>query len=289
MIETVIPLWPGAAPGGENVHVEEREEPRVPGSPPGDTASVHVTRPTLWHFRPGQSNGAALLVIPGGGYRRVVTGFGVRAMCAWFAARGFHVFVLRYRLPADGWAAGPRAPLQDAQRALQMIHARAPGWGIDAGRIGVLGMSAGGHLAAGLALGHGIGSYAPIDAADAIITRSAILGLLYPVVTMGDAAHSGSRDHLLGPAPNESAIAAYSIERHITAQFPPTFLATALDDDVVDPANTKLMHDALRSAGIPTELHLFERGGHGFTLNSHGGNYVPWPDAFIACAAYHST
>lgn len=286
-IETILRLWPGPAPGGEHVQVVEREDPRVPGSPPGDTAYVHVTTPTLWRFRARRPNGAALLIVPGGGYRRVVVGFGVRAMCEWFSARGFNVFVLRYRLPADGWEAGPRTPLQDAQRALRLIHSSAPSWGIDSRRIGILGMSAGGHLAAGLVLGHGANSYSAIDEADAVATPIPMLGLLYPVVTMGELAHAGSREHLLGPNPPAQATGYYSIERRVTTGVPPTFLATALDDNVVDPANTMLLHTALRAAAVPTELHLFERGGHGFTLQSHAGDMVPWPEAFLSWAARH--
>jgi acetyl esterase/lipase len=286
-LETILSLWPDAPPGAEGVTVVEREEPRIPGSPPGDTAFVHVTRPTLWHFRAGQPSGVSLLVVPGGGYRRVVTGFGARAMCAWFAARGIDVFVLRYRLPSDGWAAGPMAPLQDAQRALCLIHANAIGRGLDSSRVGVLGMSAGGHLAAGLAMRRGMDSYAAVDAADEIPTPVPFLGLLYPVVTMGAHAHAGSRDHLLGPSPDAHAIAAHSLERHVTGAMPPTFLATGLDDDVVDPVNTLLLHDALRTSRIPAELHLFERGGHGFTLQSHAGDRVAWPEAFLNWAAAH--
>ncbi len=280
-----IAIWPGAAPGGERVAVTEREVPRSPTGPADDTAFVNVTRPTLTTFRPARSNGAALLLIPGGGYRRVAVGLGTFAIAQWFAARGFTAHILVYRLPADGWAAGPDAPLQDAQRALRLVRANAKDY--DPDRIGILGFSAGGHLAARLAARQDIRSYSPVDATDRLPLAPKVAGLLYPVVTMtGAHVHRGSRDELFGKDVADERAAPFAADARIAPGTPPTFIAHAIDDRVVPPENGIAMMTALRSASVATELHLFERGGHGFGLEAAGAP-SPWPELFLGWAKTH--
>ncbi|MGK6320024.1 alpha/beta hydrolase [Sphingomonas sp. DT-204] len=281
-------IWPGPAPGGEKVTVVEEERLRTPDSPQDDTAFTHLTRPSLTLLRPARPNGAALLLVPGGGYRRVAIGHEGYAIARRFAAAGYSCFVLLYRLPGDGWAAGPDAPLQDAQRAMRLIRSRAARDGFDGGRIGVLGFSAGGHLAARLATQPDLATYAAVDTADALPARPKVAGLLYPVVSMADGlAHMGSRTELLGPHPSEQRIAAYSADRLVTGAMAPTFLAHAVDDVTVPVGNSLALFSALQAQKVPRELHLFETGGHGFGLHLPDGTPTPWPELFVAWARRH--
>lgn len=284
----VVPLWPGDAPGGRDVRVTEEVILRAPGGDPNDTAFLHVTRPWLMMRRPAVSNGAAVLIIPGGGFRRVAVSRSGGAIDQWLASLGFTAFVMNYRLPADGWAAGPDAPLQDAQRAIRLIRARAAGLGIDPERITVLGFSAGGYVAARLGTRFDEDAYAPIDDADALSTRPSATGLFFPVVTLtARHAHGGSLRELLGAEPSDEARRAASAEQHVPPGTPPTFLAAAADDPVVPVENSLLMWSALRAQKIPTEMHLFEVGGHSL------GGFNPldpeaiWPALLVSFLKRH--
>ncbi|MDB5454798.1 MAG: alpha/beta hydrolase [Caulobacter sp.] len=293
---------PGAAPSWPPREVW----PLWPGPPPGATATVPtpsltvhgpperrelwqtgVAVPTLNLFRPARPNGAAILCLPGGSYRILsVTNEG-RDAADRFTALGFTVAVLSYRLPDEGWANRADVPLQDAQRALRLLRARAGELLIDPARIGVLGFSAGGHLAASLAVSHAEPVYAPVDAADALAARPAFAALLYPVISLRPPlAHGESRDRLLGPAPSEALIDRRSPARRVDAATPPTFLAHAIDDATVPVDNTLEMLAALRAKAIPAEAHLFQQGGHGFGL--HAPSALPaarWPDLAAAWIA----
>lgn len=283
-IETVN-LWPGPAPGGEAVTAVEKVILRTPGGDPNDTAFLNVTRPWLTMRRPQHPNGAAVLMIPGGGYRRVAVGRGGGPIDAWLASLGVTAFVMNYRLPADGWAAGPDVALQDAQRAMRLIRARAPALGVDPARVAVIGFSAGGHVAARLATLFTRQTYAPVDAADALPTRPAVAGLFYPVITLTPPyAHGGSLKELLGASPSDAQRKAISAERHVPDDAPPTYISAAADDRVVPVENSVLMWQALRARKIPVEMHLQEIGGHGFGLRSPDGQLAPWTsqlDAFF--------
>jgi acetyl esterase/lipase len=283
-----MPLWPGKPPGSDGVAAQEQESLRTPNSPKDDTAFVHVTRPTLTMLRAPRPNGAALLLIPGGGYRRVAIGHEGYEIARRFAAAGYHCYILVYRLPADGWAAGPDAPLQDAQRALRMVRSRATTDGFDPAKIGMIGFSAGGHLAARLASTADRSVYPAKDAIDALPLTAAVAGLLYPVVLFdGPDVHTGSRNEMLGAAPAAERARAYSADSRIAPGTPPSFLAHALDDHSVPPENSLAMLAALRRANVPSEMHLFETGGHGFGLALPDGTPSPWPDLFMTFARRH--
>jgi acetyl esterase/lipase len=272
----VIPIWPNGPPGGEGVSVTEAVvERNPPPNPQRDRYVKHVRNPTLTVFAPARPNGASLLMTPGGGYKWVVMDKEGYECAERFAAAGVTVYVASYRLPADGWAAGPAAPLQDAQRALRLVRSLAT----DPARVGVMGFSAGGHVAGCLSLMWDAPTYAPVDAVDGLSARPDLSMLMYPVATMYPAfAHAGSREQLLGVAPTADQERRWSLEDSARADAPPTFLLHAGDDASVPVENSLRLYDALRAAKVPTELHVFEEGGHGFGLRFTAGKPVAaWP------------
>ncbi|MDZ4113508.1 MAG: alpha/beta hydrolase [Brevundimonas sp.] len=281
-----IRLWPGAAPGGERVSVTPRVVERSTDPAFHDRFAQYTTDPILTVLRPTRPNGASLLLIPGGGYNWAVVDKEGMDCARAFAAAGVTCFVLRYRLPGDGWAAGPDAPLQDAQRALRLVRAWAAAEGLDPGRVAVLGASAGGHLA-GMLTARADATYAPVDAADALSLRPNLSILLYPVATMADPfVHAGSRRELLGAAPTPEAIERYSLERIDWRGAPPVFLLHAMDDAAVPVENSLQLLSALRAAGAPAEAHLFEEGGHGFGIRLIEGRPAgAWPRLAMAWGA----
>jgi acetyl esterase/lipase len=286
----IIPLWPHTPPGGRGVHLKLNIFERSP-TPDlfRDRAVTDIQKPILTVFRPDKPDGSALLLAPGGGYRRVVIDKEGFEAARRLGASGVTVFVLRYRLPFEGWANGPDVPLQDAQRAMRLIRARAGEFAIDPKRVGVLGFSAGGHVAASLITRFDAKVYEAVDKADKLDARPDFAGLMYPVISMiPPIAHAGSREKLLGASPTEAQEAAYSCERLVTAKVPPTFVLLAADDKEVDPQNSVLFAAALRAAGVPSEFHMFEEGGHGFGLRLiQGKPAAVWPDLFLRWGARH--
>jgi len=280
----VIPVWPGAAPGGENVTVIEEVVER-PLSPGGlrDRIIKGVRRPTLTVFEPARPNGASLLMTPGGGYKWVVMDKEGYECAERFAAAGVTVYVASYRLPGDGWAAGPAVALQDAQRSLRLVRALAASRGLDPERVGVMGFSAGGHVAGCLGMMWDRPTYAPVDEIDALSARPDSSVLVYPVATMSPPfAHPGSRERMFGPAPTSEQERLWSLETNARADSPPTFLLHAGDDASVPVENSLRLYDALRAARVPSELHVFEEGGHGFGLRFARGKPVEvWPDLVL--------
>lgn len=281
-------LWPGAAPGGEAVTVTPRVVERSTDPAFHDRFAQYTTEPILTVMRPARPNGASLLLIPGGGYKWAVVDKEGLDCARVFAAAGVTCFVLRYRLPGDGWAAGPDTPLQDAQRALRLVRARAAMEGLDPARVAVLGASAGGHLA-GMLTARTDATYAPVDAADTATFRPDLSILLYPVATMADPhVHAGSRLELLGPTPTAAAIGRYSLEQMDWSGRPPTFLLHALDDTAVPAENSLRLLETIKAAGVPCEAHLFQEGGHGFGIRLIAGKPAAvWPELVLAWAARH--
>ncbi|WP_420471574.1 alpha/beta hydrolase [Brevundimonas sp. FT23042] len=277
-----IRLWPGAAPGGERVAVTPVVTERSTDPSFHDRFARYTTDPILTVLRPERPNGASLLLIPGGGYKWAVVDKEGLDCARVFAAAGITCFVLRYRLPGDGWAAGPDAPLQDAQRALRIVRARAAADGLDPARVAVLGASAGGHLA-GMLTARADQTYAPVDGIDAVSMRPDLSILLYPVATMADPhAHAGSRQEMLGETPSAEAITRYSLERMDWTGRPPVFLLHAMDDEAVPVENSLQLLPAIRSAGVPVEAHLFQQGGHGFGIRLIAGKPAAvWPELVL--------
>lgn len=275
-----FPVWPGGdAPGARTspVRYELTERSKDPALP--DRAVTGIRAPEITVYAPEKPNGAALLVIPGGSYKRVVLDKEGSDLAPLFNARGYTLFVMTYRMPGDGHAEGADAPLVDAQRALRTLRARAEEWHLDSHKIGVMGFSAGGHLAASLATRYQEGVYRATDAIDQQSARPDFVVLGYPVISMNQTiAHPGSRKELTGNHPTEAQLIRYSPELHVTADTPPTFLMHAVDDPSVPVDNTLVMFNALRARQVPTELHLFAEGKHGFGVrNVQGMPAALWP------------
>jgi len=272
-----IPLWPADPPGADGF---------VPRAAPADSSPAfirNVSRPNLHVFRPTQSNGHALLVIPGGAYSFVsVVNEGIE-IADRMTAHGFTVFVLTYRLPGEGWAARADVPLQDAQRAMRVMRSRAAQFEFDAESVSVVGFSAGGHLAATLATGHAEHVYAPVDAADRFSARPFAAALLYPVVTMRRPwTHDLSRALLLGDMPTDADVERRSAELHVNAATPPVFIVHAIDDKAVPVENSVRMMNAMRMANRPVEAHLLQEGGHAFGTGRPRTPSEHWIDLFDA-------
>ena len=283
-------LWPGAAPGAPTSAVGDTWVKRSPTGATDDIAWTHVATPMLTVVRPDRPNGGAVLICPGGGYTRVAVGRTGGNVARDFAMRGITAFELLYRLPHDGWAAGPDAPLQDAQRAMRVIRAGAgTRWAVDPARLAIAGFSAGGHLATRLSSRFALPTYTAVDAADRLSARPAIGGLFYPVVTMlDDGVHRQSRNELLGShAHDPTWQRRYSGQLDLPADMPPSFVTCNGDDPVVPMRNSVLLYEALHAAKIASELMIFEKGGHGPPAPHRDGSPVPWLDLFLAWSRDH--
>lgn len=282
-----IDLWPDTAPGAPAVLPAEQVAERSTDPALPDRIMQAIARPRMALFRPEQPNGAAVLIAPGGGYRHVVIDKEGFEMGRWLAARGVAAFVLFYRLPHQGWAAGPDVALADAQRAMRMLRHGHAAWGIDPQRATVMGFSAGGHVAASLATRFAAATYRLIDDADAVSARPDGAALIYPVISMREElAHAGSRERLLGDAPLTRALEmAHSPERNVPADAPPFFLLHAEDDAAVPVGNTLAMREALKERRIAVDAHLYAEGGHGFGVSRAKGKPVAkWPEVWLAWA-----
>lgn len=250
-------LWPDGAPGAL-------------GTGPADRPKLTVYRAPL-----DSATGTAVIVCPGGGYSSLASDHEGRQFGEWLNSLGFSAFVLQYRL-------GPRyrhpAPLQDAQRAIRLVRARAAEWGLDPARLGILGFSAGGHLASTAATHFDDGRPDAADPIERQGSRPDFAVLAYPVVSLFDPpAHSGSRRNLLGEPADPALVELLSNERHVTARTPPTFLFHTADDAAVPVANSLLFFEALRKAGVAAELHVFAHGKHGVGLAASDPSLSAWP------------
>ena len=288
--ENII-LWPGTPPGGEGlslppIRVHDHEPPYIT---PHDRAIDRIGVPVMNVFRPEKPDGSALIIAPGGGYVRQMLDFEGMDIARRFNKAGVTCFVLRYRLPGEGWANRADVPLQDAQRAMRLIRRDASKYGIDPARLAAIGFSAGGHLSASLAIRHGMKTYTAVDAADTLDAKPLLACHMYPVVTMGEGAHPGSRDKLLGETPSAQAVAEWSLEKHVAVDTAPSFICLPADDVIVPPfPNGLTLFGALQARKVPSELHVFEVGGHGFSLHwTIGKSVAVWPSLFLTWAASH--
>jgi len=252
--ESII-LWPNGAPGAV-------------GKEPNDI-------PTLTPYFPAKekATGAAVIVCPGGGYTHLADHEG-RPVAEWLNTLGISAFVLKYRL-------GPRyhhpAPLQDAARAIRTVRARATEWNIDPKRIGILGFSAGGHVASTIGTHFDSGKPDASDPIERVGSRPDLMILIYPVITMKEFAHAGSKRMLLGENPAAELVALLSNEGQVTKETPPAFLVHTANDPTVPVENSLRFAESLRKAGVPFELNIYERGPHGFGLGGNDPILSTWP------------
>jgi acetyl esterase/lipase len=272
-----LPLWPEGPPGSSAYASQ---------SVPDDWPAVfvrNVIRPQLHVFAPSRPDGRALLVVPGGAYQFVsIFNEGVE-LAERMLPLGITLFVLTYRLPAEGWADRADVPLQDAQRAIRVIRAQADQYAIDTDRVAVLGFSAGGHLAATLATAFDEHVYDRVDSADSLSARPQVAGLVYPVVTMDERwTHALSRSLLLGATPSAAAVRRRSAELNVDATTPPIFIVHAMDDQAVPVENSIRLMEAMREADRPVEAHLLEEGGHAFGIGYPQSPSAYWVDLFDA-------
>ncbi len=243
---TVLLLWPEGAPGAQ-------------GTEPEDQPSI-----TLYPASPDLANGSAVVVCPGGGYAHLAMDHEGRQVAEWLNTIGVSAYVLKYRL-------GPRyhhpAPLLDAQRAIRTVRSHAGEWNLDPSRIGILGFSAGGHLTTTAGTHLDDGDATASDPVDQVSSRPDFMIPIYPVVSLvAEYTHQGSKLHLLGENHDDDLARQLSNETQVTPRTPPTFLVHTTDDTVVPVENSIVFYQALRNAGVPVEMHIFETGPHGFGL-----------------------
>ncbi len=275
----VVRLWPGDPPG----HGRPQGPERIGGEGAGEGAVSNVTEARMEVYRPARPNGTAMLVLGGGGYFRIQIASAARPIARWLQGEGVTAFVLYYRLPGDGWNAD--APFQDGQRAMRLIRADADRWRIDPHRVGVLGSSAGAHLAGILATRGGHDFYPAIDRADRQPAAPDFAALLYPVVSLRPPLDTTRTARNLRPLAN--AAADYSVEEHVGATTPPFFLAHAADDPIANAGHSLILYAALRRAERPVELHVFERGGHSWGMGAPGSPVSAWPQLLAAWMRTH--
>jgi acetyl esterase/lipase len=262
----VISLYDAEIPNSKPTKNEERSEYQA------DSILIisKVSQPTLTVFLPtkDKATGAAVIICPGGGYSVLAFGHEGIQVASRFNESGIAAFVLKYRIPNDSTMVNKEiGPLQDAQRAIQILRSRAKEWGIDPKRIGIMGFSAGGHLAS-TAGTHFKRDY--ISNPDHINLRPDFMILIYPVISFKNPiGHMGSAHNLLGPDPSPEKIIEYSNELQVTAQTPPAFLVHAKDDDAVPYANSILFAQALTNHHVSEEVYLYEKGGHGFGMKNN--------------------
>ncbi|WP_435010062.1 alpha/beta hydrolase [Tundrisphaera lichenicola] len=251
-----MPLWPDGPPGVAK---------DLPGPVP--TYTVYLAPPE-------KATGASVVICPGGGYGGHADHEG-RPIAEWLNGLGVSGIVLKYRL-----APGSHHPamLQDAARAIRTVRANAEQWKLDPNRIGVLGFSAGGHLASTIATHFDAGDPNSSDPVERFSSRPDRAILIYPVISLTTPfTHQGSKDNLLGPNASPELAESLSSELQVTPETPPTFLAHTTEDTAVPPENSLLFAMAMRKAGVPVELHLFEKGPHGLGLGREGFAFSEWP------------
>ena len=227
---------------------------------------INITDARMYAFIAPQekATGAAVVICPGGGYRGISVEKEGYAIAKWFNQLGISAFVLYYRMPNGHYD----IPLKDAQQALEIVHERAKGWNIDKNKIGIIGFSAGGHLASS------VGTHFKIKT-----DRPSFMILCYPVVSMNkEITHSGSRSNLLGENPSDELVKLYSNELQVTKNTPPTFIVHNIDDKVVPIINSEQLLKALQEKYVPAELHKFDVGGHGFGMLKRGIPVDNWTD-----------
>lgn len=251
------------------------------GDAPNANGKEAIDIPTLTPYLAPKdiATGAAIVVLPGGGYRALSDVKEGSAVAEYLNSIGISAFVLKYRL---GPKYGQPNQLLDASRALRMVRSRAKEWGIDVNRIGILGFSAGGHLASTMATHYDSGNPNAAEELEKVSSRPDLQILIYPVITMGEFTHAGSKKNLLGDNPTDEIVKKYSNELQVTKDTPPAFIVHGLDDKTVPIENSLQYVQALRKNGVAFEFHLYEKGPHGFGLGGTDPILSTWKDRLTA-------
>lgn len=267
-----IPLWPvGKMPDSKGLHLKDSIV---------NERAYQVSVPGMYAFFPSKDDncGAAVVIYPGGGYSHIALNLGGFQLAKWFNTLGISAFVVKYRLPNSPDAVKSElAPLQDGQRALQIVRANAKTWNIQKNKIGAMGTSAGGHLAA--LVGTAEEDITSLkDSIDENSFEPNFMILVSPVIDMGEFAHKGSRESLLGKNPSNELIKKYSPQNNVTDKTPPCFIADAFNDKTVQPINSLLFYQALLQQKISTSFHVFPQGGHAINVNNTPGSTSFWKE-----------
>ena len=272
----IVPLWEGEIPNSQKANEKEITE---------STEIVRISfvqKPTLEVYLPSKrnSNGQAVVICPGGGYRYLSYDWEGSDVAKWFNGKGITAFVLKYRLPnSKAIKVSYEAPLQDAQRAIRLVRFNAEKWNIDPSKIGIIGFSAGGHLASTLGAQFNKPNNFIEAASDTISARPDFMALIYPVVTMkADYTHKGSQLNLLGKNPSQALMNQYSNELQVTENTPPTFIVHSENDKTVSVENSLNFYKALKDKDVEVEMHLYPYGGHGYSLAFGKGRLQTWTD-----------
>lgn len=278
--QSIIPLWSDEAIPNYRESGEQEELIK------GDIVMYSkVQKPEIYVFLPAKKHatGEAVVICPGGGYQILAWDWEGLDIASWFNSHGIAAIILKYRLPlAKSNIVPNKSPLLDAQRAMRYVRYHADEWNIDPSRIGVMGFSAGGHLASTAGTHYDFGNPDAKDPVDRQSSRPDFMILMYPVITFStEVMHRGSRDALLGKDPSDELIRFYSGELNVTEDTPPTFLVHAADDKSVPVENSLLFFEALKKNDVPVEMHIFPEGGHGFSLGIGMGHLATWPDMCI--------
>ncbi len=283
--QRVIPLYEGKTPNSKPCDEKDHEFIDTSWNKNGILVVDHITKPTLTVYEAPKEkrNGTAVVICPGGGYSVLAAGHEGADVAKQFNEAGVTAFVLRYRLPNDECMVNKAfVPLIDAQQAIWFVRNHAKQYGIDEHKIGIMGFSAGGHVAS-TAGTHFTPLRKELTGAN---VRPDFMLLIYPVISFDDSiGHIGSRDNLLGKNPEKSLVHLFSNEEQITPQTPPAFLVHASDDDTVNPENSIRFYQTLLKNKVPAELHLYEHGGHGFGLHNLSTN----EDWFANCIEWMKT
>jgi acetyl esterase/lipase len=273
---TILKLWPDGIPGSIKSEIYSEKSTLADGV---ISRFEKVTDPSLYVFLPPaeKATGTAVLICPGGGYGVLAFSHEGYAIAKWLNDNGIAGIILKYRLPSDLIMTDKSVgPLQDAQEAMRTIRRNASEWKINPRKVGVIGFSAGGHLASTLSTHYAEKVYTAKDTTSA---RPDFSLLIYPVITF-DATftHAGSRKNLIGENPADESIRHFSNELQITEKTPPAFLVHSADDKTVPVKNSIVYFEGLQKYNIPSELHIFQKGGHGYGLSVNNGTQSAWPD-----------
>ncbi len=275
--DALIPLWPKDkipnSIGANEQEVRKTEDILIVSN---------VQEPTIEVYLPSKQNatGEAMLIFPGGGYGILAYDWEGSDIAKFLNGKGIAGIVVKYRLPSDTSQKQKHyVPLIDAQRALRIVRGMAKEFGIRSDRIGIIGFSAGGHLAASLGIHYDAPLYKEQDAYDTLSAKPNFMALGYPVITFGEpSTHLGSQMNLIGDKPNKDLVAFFSMEKQVTENTPSTFLFHATDDAAVPVENSLLFYKALKSKGVSATMHIYPKGGHGFSLATKDAYLGGWPE-----------